>query len=169
MVRSRMIRTLFKLVICLLGIVVLAGVAGAQTTAASGGSVAKSTAPGEALKAVLLKRGDAMMAAWKRHDRAGVAATFARSFVYVGGDALATDKEATLTGLMGCDLSSYRIAESSVKEISPSVAILLTRQEQQVTCGGQVLPVVMNMTDTYVKQGGNWVILMHTESPVAAH
>jgi hypothetical protein len=120
----------------------------------------------DALKDILLQRGDEMMAAWKRHDSAGIASTLAPDFVSVGGDAMATGFDATIKGLMNCTLTSYRITESNLKQLSSTAAVLITRQEQQITCSGHPAPAVMNMTDTYVKRNGKWLILIHTEASV---
>jgi uncharacterized protein (TIGR02246 family) len=125
-----------------------------------------SQASDDALKAVLLSRGDEMMAAWKKHDRAGIASVFSPDFIQIGGESMVVDRNTTLDGLMHCDLLSYRIAESSLKRLSPTAAVLITKQEQKITCFGQPAPPVMNMTDTYVKRDGRWLILIHIE---AAH
>ena len=152
-------RPLTALVLCSLALMVPSPRTRAQAPPSSNG----------ALKATLLGRGDEMMAAWKRHDSAGITATFAPDFVYVGSDALGSDVDATLKVLMACTVSSYRIAASSLKQLSPTTAVLLTRQEQQITCFGHPLPAVMNMTDTYVERDGKWLILIHTEAAASAH
>lgn len=106
-----------------------------------------------------------MMAAWKAHDRAGLLSTLAPDFVAVGfGGSMTTDLDATIKALMGCELTSYRIADSSLKQLSPTVAVLITRQQQQITCSGHPAPASMDMTDTYVKRDGKWLILIHIET-----
>ncbi len=128
-------------------------------------ATAQSTATSDdALKAILLRRGDEMMSAWKRHDSAGIASTFAPDFVQVGGHAMAIGADATITALMSCNLTSYHITESVLKQLSPTAAVLITRQQQQLTCSGHPAPPVMNMTDTYVKRDGKWLILIHIEA-----
>lgn len=122
------------------------------------------TKPDDALKAVLLARGDDFMSAWKKHDRAGIVSTLAPEFVAVGGPALASGVDDTLKGLMGCDVASYHINDSALKRLSPTTAVLLTTQQQQITCSGHPAPALMYMTDTYVKREGKWVILIHTEA-----
>ena len=115
------------------------------------GAGARSTArPEDTLKAHLLEKGDEMMAAWKKHDSAGIASTFAPDFVYVGGDAVFQDASATLKVLANCNVTSYHILESRLKQLSPTAAVLITKQQQEISCFGHPAPPVMNMTDTYV-------------------
>jgi hypothetical protein len=106
----------------------------------------------DALKSVLLKRGDEMMSARMRHDSAGIASVFAPDFVQVTGEAMAVGVDATIKSLMNCNLTSYHITESSLNMLSPTAAVLITRQQQQITCFGHPAPPVMNMTGTYVKR-----------------
>ncbi len=151
-------RTRAALLLCLLGNVLALTRAKAQSSAQ----------PNSILKARLLQRGDDMMSAWKKHDSAGIASTFAPDFVYVGGDAMTSGVDATIKALMGCEVTSYRIAESTLMQLSTDVAVLITRQQQTITCSGHPLPPVMNMTDTYVKRNGRWLILIHTETAPAS-
>jgi hypothetical protein len=157
LVRSRMLRTSNALLLCSLATLAFLSQAKAQST----------TKANDALKAVLLKRGDEFMSAWKKHDSAGIASTLAPDFVAVGGEAMATGLDATMKALMSCDLTSYRITDSALKQLSPTAAVLITKQQQQITCFGHPAPLVMYMTDTYVKRDGKWSILIHIEAAPA--
>ena len=128
-----------------------------------------ATGANQDLKSTLLGRGDAMMAAWKKHDAAGIASTFAPDFIYVGAEGISMGADTTVKTLMNCALAGYSVEESALKQVSPTVAILITRQKQQLSCFGHPAPPVMNMSDTYVKRNGKWVILLHTEVAVQTH
>ena len=149
-----MILTRYALVLCSLLSVAFLPQTRAQST----------TKSDDALRTILLRKGDEFMAALKKHDRAGIASTLAPEFVAVGGTATATGVDETLKVLMSCDLMSYHIAESVLRQVSPTAAILITKQHQQITCFGHPAPVVVYATDTYVKRDGRWLILIHTEA-----
>jgi uncharacterized protein (TIGR02246 family) len=149
-----MLRTSNALVLCSLAIL-------ASLSQARGPSGDKSDA---SLKSVLLKRDNEMMSAWMRHDSAGIASIFAPDFVQVSGEAMVIGVDATIKSLMNCNLTSYHITESSLKKLSPTAAVLITKQEQQIFCFGHPAPPVMNMTDTYIKRDGKWLILIHIEA-----
>jgi hypothetical protein len=152
-----MLRTPNALLLCSLATLAFLSQAKAQST----------TKADDALKAVLLKRGDEFMSAWKKHDSAGIASILAPDFVDVGGEAMANGLDASMKALMSCDLTSYRITDSALKQLSPIAAVLITKQQQQITCFGHPAPPVMYMTDTYVKRDGRWLILIHIEAAPA--
>ena len=152
--RSRMPRISSKLTVCALAFLVL-------PFQGKGQSVALSN---QALRDVLLKRNDEFMSAWKRHDPARMAAAFDPEFLSVGGRSMTAGLDATMKGLLGCTLTSYHIPDSRLLQLSPTMAILITRQQQEISCSGHPAPPVVDTTDTYVKRNGRWVIIMHTEA-----
>ena len=154
MLRSRMPRTSSPLIVFSLLALLL-------PFQLKGQSIAKSN---DALKDVLLKRNDEFMSAWKRHDRAAITSTLAPEFLNVGGNGMATGLDATLNRLLSCTLTSYHPTESRLLQLSPTAAVIIARQQQEISCSGHPAPPVVDATDTYVKRNGRWLIIMHTEA-----
>jgi uncharacterized protein (TIGR02246 family) len=55
-----------------------------------------------------------------------------------------------------CNVKSFDLADTKVRQLSADTAILTYALAQDVTCAGQKLPAKVFATSVYVRQGGKW-------------
>ena len=55
-----------------------------------------------------------------------------------------------------CNVKSFDLADTKVRQLSPDIAILTYNVTQDVTCDGKKLPPKLFATAIYVRQGGKW-------------
>jgi uncharacterized protein (TIGR02246 family) len=104
--------------------------------------------------------------AWRNHDRAGFAAPFAPEMVYLSSDGIFKLSD-ILDGLMTCTVGEVSLRNQQVRSLSPTSAVLVSRQHQQVHCGDHDEPSELNNTLTFVKRDGEWRIVMRTDTQAA--
>ena len=55
-----------------------------------------------------------------------------------------------------CQMKEFEFSDSSLRQLSPDVAILTYTATQDTTCDGHKLPGKVYSTAVYVRQGGKW-------------
>jgi len=100
--------------------------------------------------------------AWKafaKHDANAYGDTMTDDAIVApaSGDVL-TGKQKILADLSNnpCDVKSFDLADTKLRQLSPDIAILTYNLTQDVTCAGKKLPTKAFVTSLYVRQGGKW-------------
>jgi uncharacterized protein (TIGR02246 family) len=111
------------------------------------------------LKEELLALEKGSWKAYANHDAKAYSDTMAEDAVVAGssGDVMKGSK-AILADLSNnpCDVKSFDLADTKLRQLSPDVALLTYNLTQDVTCGGGKLPAKAFVTAVYVRQGGKW-------------
>jgi uncharacterized protein (TIGR02246 family) len=55
-----------------------------------------------------------------------------------------------------CQMKEFELSDSSLRQVSPDVAILTYTATQDTTCDDQKLPAKVYSTAVYVRQDGKW-------------
>jgi uncharacterized protein (TIGR02246 family) len=119
------------------------------------------------LKDELLALEKASWKAYANHDAKAYGDTMAEDAVVAGsgGDVMKGSK-AILADLGNnpCDVKSFDLADTKLRQPSPEVALLTYNLTQDVTCGGGKLPAKAFVTAVYVRQGGKWRWVSYQET-----
>lgn len=111
------------------------------------------------LKEELLALEKGSWKAYANHDAKAYSDTMTEDAIVAGssGDVMKGSK-AILADLSNnpCDVKSFDLADTKLRQLSPDVALLTYNLTQDVTCGGGKLPVKAFVTAVYVRQGGKW-------------
>ena len=107
---------------------------------------------------------DRAVDAWRHHDREAFAAAFVPDALYVSADGTFWFRE-ILDGLMTCTVGPISSEKQEARSISPDVAVLVSRQHQQVTCMGHQEPADLNSSQTFVRVNGQWRVALRTDTP----
>lgn len=106
-------------------------------------------------------------AAWKSGDTKFWATFLSDKFVGWGrGGRL--DKSAAMRVLSGggCQIGSYRLADTQVSQLTPNAAVLTHRTEVSGTCGGEQLAPASYTATVYVREAGRWKAAFRAQSAV---
>lgn len=68
-------------------------------------------------------------------------------------------------GMATCQLTGHNLDSFQTTQVTPDVVVLSYKATVQGTCNGQKVPDVW-ATSTYVKRGGKWIAVYHTETPL---
>jgi uncharacterized protein (TIGR02246 family) len=111
------------------------------------------------LKADIVALEKSSWQAYAKHDAKAYGATMTDDAVLVAasGDVLTGRQkiEADLS-TNPCDVKSFDLADTKVRQLSPDIAILTYTLTQDVTCDGTKMPAKAFATAVYVRQGGKW-------------
>jgi uncharacterized protein (TIGR02246 family) len=106
--------------------------------------------------------------AFANHDAKAYAATMTDDAMEVGSDGEVTTGEKLLASVSNpsCNVKSYDLADTRLRQLSPDIAVLTYRLTQDVTCDGKKSPTKTFATAIYVRQGGKWRWTMFQQTPI---
>ena len=109
--------------------------------------------------------------AWKafaNHDAKAYAETMTDDAVEIGSDGEVTTGEKLLASVSSrsCNVKSFDLADTKLRQPTPDIAILTYSVTQDVTCEGKQSPTKTMATAIYVRQGGKWRWTMYQQTPV---
>jgi len=106
--------------------------------------------------------------AFANHDAKAYADTMTDDAVEIGSDGEATTGEKLLASISSpsCNVKSFDLADTKLRQLSPDIAILTYRLTQDVTCDGKKSPTKTFATAIYVRQGGKWRWTMFQQTPI---
>lgn len=114
----------------------------------------------EVLRAISEKQ----LSAWQRHDLAAYLAVREAGFMYVGPLEI-IEPGHPVDNIMRCEVVSFSLTKAQAISVDSNTAILIAQQHQDATCFGMKQPTLVNITETYVRRGVEWKLLLHTEAP----
>ena len=144
------------------GIVALSAGGYAQAAGQSNGSIT-----GQDLAGKLGTLEERSYVAWKAGD-----AKFFRTFLsekFVGwGRAGRLDKTAAerVVSGVGCQVSSYRLSDNQVSQLTPDAAVLTHKTEVIGTCGGEQLAPAYYTATVYVREARQWKAAFRGQSAI---
>ena len=95
--------------------------------------------------------------AYVNHDAKAFGDTVTDDTIEIGETGVLTRSEILADiGSTRCNVKSFDLADTKVRQLSPDVAILTYKLTQDVTCGAEKRPPKMFSTTIYVRQGGKW-------------
>ena len=111
------------------------------------------------LKEELLAREKSGWSAWAKRDTTTMKDTWTEDAVQVvagAGVSKGRDKIIADVSSHNCQMKGFEFSDSSLRQLSPNVAILTYTATQDTTCGAQKLPAKVYSTAVYVRQDGKW-------------
>jgi uncharacterized protein (TIGR02246 family) len=111
------------------------------------------------LKEELLAREKSGWSAWAKRDTSAMKDTLTEDAVQVvagAGVSKGRDKIIADVSSHTCQMKEFEFSDSSLRQLSPDVAILTYTATQDTTCDGHKLPGKVYSTAVYVHQGGKW-------------
>jgi hypothetical protein len=109
------------------------------------------------------------MVRWQKHDTVGLAALLSPAFIYVGPNGPIPRRVVVNDVGTHCDLKSYRLGTPQMLQTSSESAVLIYSIHQDLTCFGHPQPTDVENTDTFIRQGGRWVLVMTTTVTLEQH
>jgi uncharacterized protein (TIGR02246 family) len=113
-----------------------------------------SPSPAGDLKEELLAREKSGWSAWAKMKD-----TWTEDAVQVvagAGVSKGRDKIISDVSSHNCQMKDFAFSDSSLRQLSPDVAILTYTATQDTTCDGHKLPAKVYSTAVYVRQDGKW-------------
>ena len=98
-----------------------------------------------------------------KHDIITLRSLISPDFVYVSDKV--ENREQVLAGIGSCDPAHFNFIEPRSIAVAEDVAIITYRAAQDLSCGSGHKPGDVNVTSTWVKRDGQWLLQAHTESP----
>ena len=98
-----------------------------------------------------------------KHDIITLRSLISPDFVYVGDKV--ENREQVLAGIGSCDPAHFSFIEPRGIAVTEDVAIITYRAGQDLSCGSGHRRGDVNVTSTWVKRDGRWLLQAHTESP----
>ena len=127
-----------------------------------GSMVGRAQEKGDLQKA-LMGRAEALWDGVERGDGAALQALATPDFVFVGKEGILSFQELG-AALQACKMRSYKLHDAEVRQLRPDAAVLVYKADQDFACNGRPDPSQLNVTDTFVREGGTWKIAVHTEA-----
>ena len=97
------------------------------------------------------------------HDLAALRSLILPDFVYVGG--AIENREQILAGIGTCDPTHFSVIQPRAITPKEDVVIIAYRASQDLGCGQGHKTGDVNVTSTWVKRDGQWLLQAHTETP----
>jgi hypothetical protein len=103
----------------------------------------------------------------KAHDRKFWASFLSDKFVAWGGSGRLDKRSAVrvLSGV-GCRISSYRLTDIQVSQLTLNAAVLTHKTEVTGTCGGERLAPTYYTVTVYVRESGQWKAAFRAQSRI---
>ena len=121
------------------------------------------------LKEELLAKEKSGWSAWAKRDTSAMKDTMTEDAVQIvagAGVSKGRDKIIADVSSHNCQMKDFEFSDSSLRQLSPDVAILTYTATQDTTCDGQKLPAKVYATAVYVRQGGKWRVTNYQETPL---
>jgi hypothetical protein len=85
-------------------------------------------------------------------------------FVFVGETF--EDREQTIANIGSCEPGKFGFLHPKSRMVTPDVAIITYRASHDLSCSSSHKPGDINASSTWVKRDGQWLLQMHTETPI---
>ncbi len=120
----------------------------------------------EALAKTLGEIENSLWAAWAKKDTKPFEDVLAANFVEVGENG-AADRATVMSQIAGhkCEVSSSALSNMNATKVNDNFVILTYTGNMKVTCDGKPAPEVSHVTTIFQKDGDNWKVLFHMETP----
>lgn len=129
-------------------------------------AAADRIAPRARLQQTLVAESEAFMQHWQRGNMAGLSRILTADFLYAGPQGVSSRKSA-LDVIRQCHLSSYSFDDLKMRRLSAGSAVLIYRLKQDLTCFGKKEPPLTLNSDTFVRRGGKWYIVLTTQTTLS--
>lgn len=97
-----------------------------------------------------------------------MAASMLPDFVYVGAEGI-SDRQASLTGMKTCKLNSYTLHDPQSRMFSADAVLVTYSATVDTTCGSDNFKGDVNCSSLWVRRGGKWMAMSHTEAVAMKH
>ncbi|SFS21748.1 protein of unknown function [Granulicella pectinivorans] len=124
---------------------------------------ASAQAPAADLEKTLVNNSTALFTAYQQMDQALFLSIIAPDFVFISHWGIQGPEELAGT-VQGCSLTSFKISEAKVRQLSPDSAVLIYKAHQASSCGTKAEPADLVLTDTYVRKGADWLMSIHMQA-----
>jgi hypothetical protein len=114
----------------------------------------------------LLSIANAAWTAVEQQNMAAMQTLTSHDFVFVGAAGIVSGPELG-SALQSCKLSSFNLSSPQLRKLSSNAAVLAYKAEQDSQCNGKPESPQLFVSDSFVRNKGKWVIVVHTETPAA--
>ena len=106
---------------------------------------------------------------WKNQRYEAMGNRMSADAVMLGAEGI-TNRAGALAAMTraACQAQSYSLDEPKVTILAPTAAMISYTAKVVGTCAGQAIPSAGSVySSTWSKQNGNWITVMHQETPIA--
>jgi hypothetical protein len=118
------------------------------------------------LQSELLSVANATWTAVEQQNMAAMQTLTSHDFTFVGAAGIVSGPELG-SALQSCKLSSFKLTSPQLRKLSSKAAVLVYKVEQESQCNGKPDSPQLFVTDSFIRNKGKWVIVVHTETPAA--
>ena len=105
---------------------------------------------------------------WKNQNGKVCEEHCAENMIQVGRHGISIGKIKILESMSsGCDVKSYSLSDLKVHRFTNDTVIVSYKASQDAVCSGNILPPVVYVATTYVKQGDKWMWACYQETAAA--
>ncbi|MEQ7874929.1 nuclear transport factor 2 family protein [Sphingomonas sp. ASV193] len=119
------------------------------------------------LQTKLVKISKDFMDDWKAGKSAALADILTQDFIYASPQG-AVSRQTALNVVSHCQLSSYSFERVEMRQLSADAAVLIYKLNQDLTCFGKKEPAATINSDTFVRRGGKWKIVLTTQTTLSS-
>lgn len=121
------------------------------------------------LKGDLLAMEKSAWTAWAKNDGKAFQDTLTEDAVQaVAGANVSKGREKIIADVDShtCQMKAFEFSDSTLRQLSPDIALLSYTATQDTMCDGQKLAAKVFATAVYVRQGGKWRSTSYQETPL---